>query len=73
METLIDLCLKELDEIEGAFVKEYFLTQPKTTLLAFGEEWQLSPREVEALRGKAVTHLKDLLAKKQIHSLEDIL
>ena len=45
----------------------------KTPLWAFAKRWRLSQKDLTELRSRAVDRLKERLAAKNIHSLEDII
>jgi hypothetical protein len=73
MTTVIVSCLAELDEIEGAFIQEYFLNDQKTTLPQFARGWGLSAKQLNELRGRVAVRLRELMATKNIRSIRDII
>jgi hypothetical protein len=73
MAGLLDRCLPELDEIEAAFVKSQYLDEPRVSLPEFARHWHLSKKAMDELRSRVAVRMKELLAKKNIHSVGDIL
>lgn len=72
MAGLIASCLPELDEIEVAFIRGQYLDEPRISLPEFAQRWQLSKKALEELRSQVAVRMKELLSKKNIHSVGDI-
>jgi hypothetical protein len=66
-------CLPELDEIEAAFIEDCCLREPKMQLRDFSKRWGLSAKALSELRERAMLRLKDLMAKRAISSIADII
>jgi hypothetical protein len=73
MAIVIASCLKQLDETETAFVREYYLSDQKTTLTQFAKRWRLSTKALSELRSRVGVRFKELLAAKNIFSIGDLL
>jgi DNA-directed RNA polymerase sigma subunit (sigma70/sigma32) len=73
MATVIASCLEELDEIERAFIRQYFLNDQKTTLPQFARRWGLSAKKLTELRSRVAVRLREVLAERTIYSIGDIL
>jgi hypothetical protein len=72
MAELVDLCVSELDEIEAAFIKGQYFEQPRVSLPQFAERWHLSKKEMDELRSRIAGRMTELLARKGITSITDI-
>jgi hypothetical protein len=75
-EELADLfcaCLRELDEIEAAFIEDCCLREPKMQLRDFSKRWGFSAKALIEVRNRALDRLKDEMARKGITSLADII
>lgn len=73
MAGLIASCLPDLDEIEAAFIRGQYLDDPKIALPEFAQRWRLSKKAMDELRSRVAVRMQELLAKRQIHSVGDIL
>ena len=73
MAGLIRSCLPALDQIEAAFIQECCLREPKVTLAVFSGQWDLSTKALNEVRKRVLVRLKDLIAKKGITSIADIM
>jgi hypothetical protein len=73
MADLVHSSLKHLDQLEAAFIRDYFLGEPKVTLAAFANQWHLSATELAELRRTLTHHFRELMARKGIYSIGDIL
>ncbi|HEY3443587.1 MAG TPA: hypothetical protein VGK29_22710 [Paludibaculum sp.] len=73
MSCLLRDCVEQLSAVEAAFVEECHLSDPRKPLGVFKEEHGLSQREMAELRVRAVEHVREKLAAKNIHRLTDIL
>lgn len=69
----LDECIASLNTLEGSFVKECHLSEPRKSLQAFAKEHNLRPREMADLRVRAIEQLREELAAKNIHRLTDII
>jgi hypothetical protein len=69
---LIRSCLPALETIEAAFIEECWLREPKVLLTEFSQRWQLSGKALTDLRSRALVRLKDVMVKKGITSIADI-
>ncbi len=70
---LIAGCLPELSEIEAAYLQQRYLDEPKSSLSEFAQRWQLTKKTMDELRGRVAVRLRELLARKQIYSMKDII
>ena len=73
MADLVASCLSELDEIEAAYVQDCYLLEPPVPLAVFSKHWRLSAKALSEVRKRALTRLKDVMAKKGITSVADIM
>jgi hypothetical protein len=69
---LLDACLPELDQIEAAFIEDCCLREPNMLLRDFSKTWGLSAKALNDVRKRALVRLKDVMAKKRITSISDI-
>jgi hypothetical protein len=72
MTSLVARCLPELDEIEAAYIRGQYLDEPKVSLPEFAQRWRLSKKAMDELRSRVAVRMQELLAKKQIRSIGDI-
>jgi hypothetical protein len=72
MADLLDACLPELDGVEAAFVRDCWLREPQLPLRDFSKKWRLSAGALNVVRKRALVRLKDVMAKKGITSIADI-
>jgi hypothetical protein len=72
MAGLIRSCLPALETIEAAFVRDCWLREPKVTLKNFSRTWSLSAKALSEVRKRVLVRLKDLMTKKGITSIADI-
>jgi hypothetical protein len=73
MAEVIRFAISGLDPMESAFVKHYYLGEPRGTLAAFALKWQVSPKDLAELRVQSLEKLKERLVLKGITSIRDIL
>ena len=72
MAELVDLCVSELDEIEAAFINGQYFDQPRVSLPEFAQRWSLSKKAMDELRSRVAGRMKELLTRKGITSITDI-
>lgn len=72
-EVLLRECAHALSILEAEYLEDCCLGDAKKTLKAFAEEHGLSQREIADLRVRAMEHLRDKLAEKNINRFSDIL
>jgi hypothetical protein len=72
MAGLVDSCLLELDEIEAAFINGQYFDQPRVSLPEFAQRWSLSKKAMDELRSRVAGRMKELLTRKGITSITDI-
>lgn len=72
MAGILRSCLQELDQVEAAFIEDCWLREPQLPLRDFSKEWGLSTKELKEVRERALVRLKDLMARKGITSIADI-
>jgi hypothetical protein len=73
MADLIRFSLRHLDELETAFIQDYYLREPRVTLADFAEQWCLSATDLTELRCRVMQQLRDTLATKRIRAFGDII
>ena len=73
IEALVRSCLPALDEIEAAFIEECWLREPKVPLTDFSQRWDLSGKALTELRSRVLVRMKDVMAKKGITSIANIM
>lgn len=69
---VLDACLRDLNEIEAAFIQECCLREPKMPLRDFSKMWGLSAKALKEVRRQALERLRDLMAQKGITSISDV-
>lgn len=72
MAGLIARCLPELEEVEAAYIRGQYLDEPNVSLPEFALRWRLSKKAMGELGSRVAVRLQELLAKKQIRSIGDI-
>jgi hypothetical protein len=65
-------CLRDLDQIEAAFIQDCYLQEPPMPLRDFSNKWGLSAKALNEVRRRALAGLKDLMAQKGITSIADV-
>ena len=70
---LLGACLRELDQVEGAFIQECCLREPQLPLRDFSKQWGLSAKALTQIRERALLRLKDVMAGKGTTSIADIM
>ena len=70
---LVRSCLPELDGVEAAFVRECCLREPTVPITNFSKQWGLPAKALTEVRERALGRLKDLMAKRGITSVADIM
>ena len=61
-----------LDGVEAVFVRDCWLREPEMPLRQFAKEWELSAKALTEVRERVLVRLGELMAKKDIDSLADI-
>ena len=73
MADLVQSCLPDLDEIEAASIQDCCLRELQLPLRQFSKRWGLSGKALKEVPKRAPIRLKDVMAKKDISSLADIM